>query len=173
MKTKTSCLLTLQLWRIELVQFACRFFTRYIIPSPLHYRPHTPVRSHLRRVGNLWLHRSLYSYRLTLKSDRERAMEWKSKKSLDNGMFSFSFSVDCGCLGNVKMKETIGDGAKMSLLPTNGMGGSMRGTMKRWVKLSSACKYMSFQTHLLLVNCRLKHLTSVTRNETTNFFLNC
>lgn len=46
-------------------------------------------------------------------------------------MFSFSFSVDCGCLGNVKMKETIGDGTKMSLLPTNGVGGSMRGTMKR------------------------------------------
>nr|XP_034334164.1 proline-rich protein 5 isoform X2 [Crassostrea gigas]XP_034334165.1 proline-rich protein 5 isoform X2 [Crassostrea gigas]XP_034334166.1 proline-rich protein 5 isoform X2 [Crassostrea gigas]XP_034334167.1 proline-rich protein 5 isoform X2 [Crassostrea gigas] len=29
------------------------------------------------------------------------------------------------------MKDTIGEGTKMSLLPTNGVGGSMRGTMKR------------------------------------------
>lgn len=49
---------------------------------------------------------------------------------LDNGMFLFFFFVDCGCLGNFKMKDIIGEGIKMLLLLINGVGGSMWGIMK-------------------------------------------
>nr|XP_022294420.1 proline-rich protein 5-like [Crassostrea virginica] len=64
-------------------------------------------------------------------------------------MFSFSLCIGCGCQGALKMRETAGEGTKMSLLQTNGGGaGSMRGTMKRHslADIADAWKGLSVNT---------------------------
>lgn len=45
-------------------------------------------------------------------------------------MYSCSTVLGCSCLGDWKMKDTIVDVTKMSMLQTNGVGGT-RGAMKR------------------------------------------